>query len=304
MWNLREQGRNLPGPESRRKLCDIFHRGVAELFGELLDEGEENVPPPVEKPGMGEFTSVFHFKAALPGASEFYGRRTWRMMLHSRLAHQASMSLVGPRRIGKTWLLQYLQCVVPVHFGETYRIGYVNAARARYQEMDGLVDSVLKALNITPTKHIAHPVLRLGAAITQAQKRYAYALCIDEFGGMCALPDLESLLDELRSLADDACLCVVTASRRPVADLLGDSPDRTSPFVNIFQQLEPGPFDREEAQDFAEKKGSQAGFLTLDREFLLASAGGRPGGSMVSGVFATGGAADRDRPALLNIHPR
>src|SRR5260221_4251590 len=134
-WEL---GKHFPDPEFRRELCELFQKSMEELFGEYLEfqrrrRNDRRVNPfllsdlqPLieesEQSTSPEFRSVFLFQAPLPGASEFFWRTQVRMLLHSRLSAKASTSLVGPRKIGKTWLLQYLQFVkLPGNYHWLYR---------------------------------------------------------------------------------------------------------------------------------------------------------------------------------------
>lgn len=189
------------------------------------------------------------------------------MLLHSRLSQNASTSLVGPRKIGKTWLLQCLQCVnLPAH----YRIGYIDASEASCQSMDGLVENILEVLRIEPLASVSTPVARLEKSLKRSQKKLVYVLCIDEFEGLCSIPNLDThLFLGLRALIQQGYLCMVTASRRSLPDVLGSTLGPTSPFFGIFQRPEPGPFDREEAEFFVEKKGSHAKFSQRDLRYLL-----------------------------------
>src|SRR5713226_6263223 len=52
--------------------------------------------------------SVFLFNQPLPDPGEFYGRVRERGALMDRIRNGASTSIVGPRRVGKTWLMSYL----------------------------------------------------------------------------------------------------------------------------------------------------------------------------------------------------
>src|SRR5260221_6633984 len=54
---------------------------------------------------------IFYYNLPLKDANEFYGRKGIRTTLVSRTSNRGSSSIVGERRIGKTWLVKYLQMV-------------------------------------------------------------------------------------------------------------------------------------------------------------------------------------------------
>jgi hypothetical protein len=166
-------------------------------------------------------------------------------------------------------LLNCLQQEVPAQLGERYCVGYIDGSASRCQTLDSLVEKILHELAITPTEASPHddPLIKLEMALTPPLKK-VYVLCMDEFEGICKKCD-ERLLNSLRSLATAGNLCIVTASRKPLFEVIKDSLGKTSPFFNIFEQIQLGPFDQEEAEHFATEKGEQAGFTPQDQEYLL-----------------------------------
>src|SRR5437899_2441084 len=66
-------------------------------------------------------SSIFLFNEHLPDPSEFYGRKLECEALINRARKGASTSIVGQRRIGKTWLIEYLIQVAPTELVPNYR---------------------------------------------------------------------------------------------------------------------------------------------------------------------------------------
>jgi hypothetical protein len=74
--------------------------------------------------------SVFLVNVLLPHTSEFFGREKERAILLNRLRSRASTSIVGPRRIGKTWLLMYLYLLeVSMQSKNNTYPGYIDVSR-------------------------------------------------------------------------------------------------------------------------------------------------------------------------------
>src|SRR6266516_5301263 len=76
--------------------------------------------------------STFLFNQSLLDPSEFYGRVRERMVLLARVRKGESTSIVGSRRIGKTWLMQYLRLVAREELGSRFLVGYLDATAQRY----------------------------------------------------------------------------------------------------------------------------------------------------------------------------
>src|SRR5207248_2505085 len=85
--------------------------------------------PPVLQPEVPA-GHIFHYnEPVLPDPAEFYGRQYERTTLIERSSHRASTAIMGDYRIGKSWLMQYLQQIAPTHpqLGPRVRVGRLNA---------------------------------------------------------------------------------------------------------------------------------------------------------------------------------
>ncbi|GER86856.1 hypothetical protein KDW_10180 [Dictyobacter vulcani] len=95
-------------------------------------------------------------------------------------------------------------------------------------------------------------------------------LCIDEFEGFNDRQEFNhEFFDGLRALAQDDGLVLVTASKHPLKEIIEGLTGQTSPLFNIVQQITLKPFTEQEARDFVENKGQQAGFNKKEREAFL-----------------------------------
>jgi hypothetical protein len=98
---------------------------------------------------------VFRYNMSLKYPSEFYGRAWARTTLISRTASESCTSLVGERRIGKTWLMEYLQLIAPTHpdLGPRFRIGYLSATNPECETLAGFAMKALQTLKV-PASHL------------------------------------------------------------------------------------------------------------------------------------------------------
>jgi hypothetical protein len=65
---------------------------------------------------------------------------------------------------------------------------------------------------------------------------------------------------------------LITASKKPLNDIVADMSGGTSPPFNIMQRLHLEPFNEQEARQFVQDKGIQAGFSEQDQAFHLKNA--------------------------------
>jgi len=215
--------------------------------------------------------AAFLFNQPLPDPGEFYGRIRERETLINRTRNGASTSIVGPRRVGKTWLMTYLKLVAPRELGTRFLVGYLDATTSRCATLAGFTKSALEALAIQRPiigDAVANLVLLEQAVQQLLSKNQPLVLCIDEFEGFGnrEVFDLH-FFTSLRAMAQ-AGLSLIVASKSPLIDFVGDN-GKTSGFFNIFEQLSIRPFGLKEAERFVQFKGDQAGLTDQERNRLL-----------------------------------
>ncbi len=200
----------------------------------------------------------------------FFGREHEIELIFSRLrnAEFESSSLVGERRIGKTSLLNYLAD---------------RDVRSRYFLMPGThmfvyVDLQIMNQEVTPVRLWQRLLRQMGrvcqdSTVHQAIDEIRQQDAIDNF----ALADLFDIIDDknqyvvflldefekvtenpnfgtdffygLRSLAIQHHLALVTSSRRELIELCHSEAIRSSPFFNIFANINVGLFTEGEARE-------------------------------------------------------
>ncbi len=218
---------------------------------------------------------IFFFNLPLHDPNEFYGRNAARTTLIARTANGGSSSIVGERRAGKTWLLEYLRLVAPTHdkLGQAYRIACISAEHPRCKSLAGVVEWVLEELSIPRSSHDLglQPLDQLSQGMRTLKKLGIIpVLCIDEFEGFDNKQEFNNdFVDGLRAMAQNDGLVLVTASKLPLRELVEDLTGQTSPLFNIVQQIPLSPFTEQEAREFMSDKSDMAGFTKKERDFFL-----------------------------------
>ena len=215
--------------------------------------------------------SSFQFNQPLSHPNEFFGRVRERGTLINRTENGASTSIVGPRRVGKTWLMSYLKLVASKELGTRFLIGYLDATTARCATIAGFTTAALEAFSVqNPNLTDAQESLTAMEQGIQEllAKSQSPVLCIDEFEGFSNRQAFDlHFFTALRAMAQ-AGLRLVVASKSPLIDIVGNN-GKTSGFFNVFEQLSIKPFSRKEAERFVQVKGSQVGFTDQERNYLL-----------------------------------
>jgi AAA domain len=215
--------------------------------------------------------SVFYFNEPLPSFEEFYGRVRERTTLLERTRKGSSTSIIGPRRIGKTWLIDYLKLVVPVEFGPNFQFGTLDGTMPKCKTIAEFTTRVLGAFSVPliASNQANMDLDLLEKLVKDLQLKHIIpVLCIDEFEGFFNQQEFDcDFYAGLRYIASNG-LVLVTASKRPLIELVGER-CQTSGFFNIFHQLALKPFDKVEAEEFAQAKSAQAGFTPDEHSALL-----------------------------------
>jgi serine/threonine protein kinase len=214
--------------------------------------------------------SVFLFNQPLSNTNEFYGRMRERTTLLNRTRNGASTSIVGPRRVGKTWLMSYLKLVAQKEMGTRYFTGYLDATTARCTTVAGFTDSAIEALSLQKHAFIQEDGLIFLEQMVQEfiSRNQVPVLCIDEFEGFHDRQTFDfHFFSALRAMTQNG-LCLIVASKSPLIDFVGDI-GKTSGFFNVFEQIRLKQFTIKDAERFAQYKANQAGFTDQERKHLL-----------------------------------
>jgi len=231
---------------------------------------------PIQAIPTTQATHAFHSnEPQLPSPAAFYGRAYACSELIQRTSIRASTAIDGAYRIGKSWLLQYLQQVAPTHplLGSHVRIGRFSATHPQCQTPGGFVKCALETLKLPHHQGTQAQKLSLAQLADAARDcrdlGIIPVLCIDEFAGLLGRPGFDiAFLSALRSIAEDDGLVLITASKQPLHEVIEQMTGQTSPLFNIMPRLPLKPFTEPEARAFIEKEGQQAGFDQQERAFF------------------------------------
>ncbi len=237
----------------------------------LLEASAQKTERAEVKPAQVPSDTVFLVNLPLTDPNEFFGRMLERTKLLSRTRKGACTSIVGPRRIGKTWLISYLRLVASTQLGMNFHIGYLDATMPSCTSVPGFTTEVLKVLGFPFFSTLTNPSLTTleGFVKDMVARNQAPILCIDEFEGFAShQQDFDfNFFTGLRAITQVG-LGLVVVSKNPLIDIVSEN-TKTSPFFNVFLQLKLEPFGVEDAEKFAQVKSAQAGFTDQERAYLL-----------------------------------
>ena len=212
----------------------------------------------------------------------FFGREEELRTLYTRLRTMQSTSIVGLRRIGKSSLLYRLVQTVRGELGQNYLPLYIDLQDARYRTVVGFVTAVAGALNermggLLDVGGVTDMAGFTGLVERLRDNGVCPILCLDEFEELIQHPQEfgDDFLEGLRALGSHGKLSLVTASRIPLADLI-QKQGLTSPFFNIFSQIELGLLEPEAARALRRVPFEREGvILTPEEEALVEELAGR-----------------------------
>ncbi len=228
----------------------------------------------------------------------FFGRNHELREIANFLKGNQSVSIVGPRKIGKTSLLFhlmrprvseelgiaggtlvcYLDCEVLGNESATEVFQQFAAELRAEVESRGLPEEpALESACLSPSR------LAFESAIRALNRRgLQVVLILDEFERLSANPQLDvNFFNALRSIAGRFQLVFLTASASPLIELTysGRSQDiLSSPFFNIFAPIFLGLLPESDARDLIFKPSERAGkpFPLEVQNFLYEYSGGNP----------------------------
>ncbi len=212
---------------------------------------------------MGMDNPFFH-RGAIRRAEDFHGRQAEVDQILGLFRNGQSVSLIGPRRIGKSSLLLHL-CRPGIR--EKYDLHPPNALFVLLdcQELGGSPpEEVYESLFMALTDAAAEAGLYLGSIqnpgtyraldriIHQVSKQdVPVIVLLDEFELLAANKHLTPyFFARLRGLTTKYGFAYLTASQRPLFAITAEEEILSSPFFNIFVTLSLGLYSPEEASTF------------------------------------------------------
>jgi hypothetical protein len=227
----------------------------------------------------------FFFAGKITNPEQFVGREKELKKIFGYLdtAHTGQIqhaSVVGQRRIGKSSLLYHLSQVYSTQLSghKNYRFIYLDLDNPNCHRLFGLLRYILDKLGLPAP---AQPTLeRFYDLIEQEheKKNVWPVFLMDEFEHLPArateFPD--RVYDSLRSLGNNNIVGLVTSSQSKLQDLALQG-KLTSPFFNIFHQIDLGEFPDVEAQALLNRgRASDQPFTDDDCGQILRIAGNHP----------------------------
>jgi transcriptional regulator with XRE-family HTH domain len=253
-----ENGVIFPSRSYRKKLCELYGKSLEELGLSQEDDDEPARP-----------STIFPFNEPLLEPEEMYGRERERTTLITRTLRKASTSIVGRRRIGKTWLVQYLRLVAPKVLGTHFHIGYLDATTPRCRTVEGFSIEALTKLGL-PIPAVPNGLTSLDDGLQEfTAKKHVPILCVDEFEAFSKNKQEFNVefFQGLRAMTHTSDLVLIAISKKPLYRVVG-ADGETSGFSNIFEQITLQPFDARVTEQFIRDKSSKAGFTEREAEYL------------------------------------
>ena len=170
--------------------------------------------------------------------AHFVGRIREANDILAKIQSHSSVSVVGERRIGKSSLLFYLSNTCKKQFTDR-RVAYLDFMDTELKTLEGFVYLLLGSLRIEfdEAELAKNPNLILTRKLRQlnVDEPQPPIVFLDEFDNIQKLKDFfnDDFLENLRFLCNSGYVCLVTASKMPLKDMM-DKGGLTSPFWNVF----------------------------------------------------------------------
>lgn len=248
------------------------------------------------------FDNPFYHRGAIRQEAHFHGRQPESNQILGLLRNGQSVSVIGPRRIGKSSLLMHLcrNHMREVHDLQAPRALFLlidcqelggSPAEEVYEAIHtGLIDAATDAgidLAGLPAPGSYRALDRALHRIVQADA--AIVVLLDEFELLAANEQLTPyFFARLRGLTTKYGLAYITASQRPLYAITADEEVLSSPFFNIFVTLQLGLFSEAEARALLADRlqGAPVSFDAELTDFLLELVGPHPFFLHVAGYHA------------------
>ena len=182
----------------------------------------------------------FTNRSMIKDNTSFVGRVRELDDIVPRLRTGNCVSVVGERRIGKSSLLYHLYQTGNQLLGDErwqFQFVYLDLLDPSVKTAEDFVSSVLTRLGIEfdEDKVAKKPTLWFSRALRANRQKALPILLIDEFDKIVKLPELfnEDFLETLRAVCNEGNLCIVTASKETLKDIITQG-NLVSQLWNIF----------------------------------------------------------------------
>ncbi len=273
---------------------------------------------------MSQTRTPFFNRQRITDPAYFFGRRRELERLYSAIATRQCISVVGERKLGKSSLLTHLADPAalrafgfdPDHYVFVY-LDLESLASARRDDFwVELLDPIATRL---PPGDLAQAVQRLIDAgevrflnARRALRRlrdagYELVLMLDEFESLARNAHFEpDFYGELRSLAGELGIVILTAAKRSLYDLTYEhSSTLSSPFFNIFSELPLGLMPEADVRAMLIELSARSGAAFCDEEvaFAVELAGPHPFFAQIAGghLFDTPGRGSPRSPEIYDL---
>jgi hypothetical protein len=238
-------------PESIRRIAGINALEISDSRWEQDFESLVHAINQVSPPSAPQWVekSPFSLRGAIRDDAFFYGRARELRMLETYLRNRQNCQLVGPRRIGKSSLLLYVQrhCA---DWCRQAKIAYLDLQDARCHTRLGWLKEIAVGLGI---RNRLQTLTNLAEAIEDLiVSGVQPILCLDEFGEMTYRKKefTRDVFLTLRSCGQRGMSILTAAPERLSA--LTNPRDISSPFFNTFPTVEIGAFSPNDARAYVE----------------------------------------------------
>ncbi len=234
----------------------------------------------------------FFHRGAIRRSSFFHGRHGEVEQILGLLRNGQSVSLIGPRRIGKSSILLHLcRPTVREQYGlqppkalfvmlDCQELGGSPPEEVYEALLMGLVDAASDAGLILEPAQLPGTYRALDRVLHQIGKQdVPVVVLLDEFELLAANEHLTPyFFARLRGLTTKYGLAYLTASQRPLFAITAEEEILSSPFFNIFVTLPLGLFSREEAVTLFDNRleSSSISFSPSLIDHLIALVGPHP----------------------------
>jgi len=205
----------------------------------------------------------FQAGGRLRNPKHFVGRDSELRQILSRVANMDNVSVVGPRRIGKSSLLHHIVATGQQRLNQSYQFYYLDM-----QPLDSAEEFYNRAC-----KAIANEPGQSHDDLKTAIEGKKIVLCLDEFEKSVEADFGAEFFDEMRSLAQTGNLALIIATKVPLNQIYLRYQGLTSGFPNIFTKVELGELTEADARSLVAKSDC---FNREEADFILRLAGAHP----------------------------